>query len=124
MERKVTSVSELVKRVTERTGERRSALVEVDGVGVVKIIEPTPAIIDDAIKLGDEEGDVHVLAECIVEPSMKDAELLKALAVPTPHEVVKKVFPRRGDRATLARKILALGGYDGSGVKVIADLKN
>ena len=122
--RKIVSIAELMDRADAiKKRERRTAILEIVGFGSVKIVEPTKAIVDDSLKIEGEDGDAHLIAECIVAPSMKDPALLAKFGVPVADELVKVIF-RQGDRATMTRKILALGGYDGSGVKVIDDAKN
>lgn len=122
--RKLVSVAELMDRADAiKKRERRTAVLEIAGFGSVKIVEPTKAMVEDGLQIEGEDGDAHLIAECIVEPTMKDPALLAKFGVPVADELVKVIF-RQGDRATIARKILSLGGYDGSGVKVIDDAKN
>jgi hypothetical protein len=128
-EKQVVTVADLLARADElKKKDRKRKKLEIVGFGVVEIIEPTAAQMEDSLKLGADEGagsdgDAHLVAECIVSPSMKDPALLGKFGVPTPDELVKVLF-RQGDRAHLAKTIMSFGGYDGSGVKEIETIKN
>jgi len=66
-----------------------------------------------------EDNNVHIVLAGVVEPNLKAPELLEKYKVPTPAELVKKMF-LPGEIVDLSRTIEKLSGYR---IDTIEDVK-
>lgn len=89
--------------------------------GEITIRDCTIPIITDAAELGDE-GDRHIVYECVLEPNLKDNELQKAYKCVAPEEIVDKVFTPIEVHG-IARECAELGGIYNN-VKIVDTIKN
>ena len=120
----VISISDLIKKkesILKREKKKVEVYVEDLDANIV-IVEPNRGQVTDMMDRS-ENGNEFIIAECIEAPNLRDPELMKAYNVKTPVDLVKKLF-KHSTIATLSEKIVSIGGYDGSGIKVVEEIKN
>lgn len=112
-------IADLIRKAQERKQPKAHELEIASLEGTIKVQEPDRALCLDALDMGSD-GDMYIIYECMVEPSLKDPELHKACGCSTPLDVVLAVF-QPGEIARLSSKLIELAGYkDG----VVTDVKN
>lgn len=90
--------------------------------GVITIEQPDTVTIIDASKIDEGfESDKYLVYNCIVEPNLKDKDLLKAYGCVEPTEILK-IFDD-GEISSIARECMNLAGYNSS-VRVVEEIKN
>lgn len=123
-ETKKLSVSDLIKnadKIKAKKAETRDLYVKSLGA-TVKIVKPTRAVVLDSYELGEGEGNLYLTYECVVEPNFKDAALQEAYGA-TGYEVLDAIFDP-GEIDSIAKEIVGFGGYGGSAISIVEDIKN
>jgi len=88
--------------------------------GTITVETPDKVLVSEAV--GMDNGDEHLVYQCVKEPNLKDANLQKEFGCVEPMEIVNKIFDP-GEVPQIAQQIMKLAGYSDS-VKVVEDLKN
>ena len=117
---KVT-LAQLIDRAEQRKEnkvETKKFYVESLG-GYVIARKPLRHEIEEMVE--SEAGDELVVYECVVEPNLKNTELLKQ--VKRPLDIVGLVF-EPGEVSNLARKILSMAGYGSDSVEEVNEVEN
>ena len=112
-------ISDLIAKAQERKQVKIHELQVKSLDGTVKVQAPDRALCLDAMDMG-HDGDLYVIYECMVEPSLKDKALQEACGCTTPVDVVQAVFSP-GEIAQLSAKLIELAGY---GDGVVTEVKN
>lgn len=121
---KIATIDDLLKRID--TGYKlKKVVVYVEELNNnIVLQEPTRQMFMDLDSIEDgEQSDLHFLSQCIIEPRLNTPELLKSAGVPDVIELLKKLL-KHSTRQSLAKAAISLSGYDGSGVRVIEQIKN
>lgn len=87
--------------------------------------KPDTALLTEAYSMasdGEIDVDVYLIYNSIVEPNLKDSELIKAFNCAEPMDIVHKLF-EFGEVKQLSRIVSELVGY-ANGVKVVDKVKN
>lgn len=128
-----TSAKELLARKDQILGlKKKQANIEVKGVGVFLVDLPTPSDFEDAEVYYDahkneaRNSDVVLVYRQIVEPNLKDAELVAALAEATGHENVAgpwvlDALLKPGQIARMSRIFMEEAGYDVDSACILSD---
>lgn len=121
---KKITLEDLIKRAAEPAHKKATANLYVDSLkGTITIKEPDEATCMDALNMGGDKGNDYIIYHCVVEPNLKDADLRKAFGVVEPLEIVRKIFPKAGERAAISQICVEMAGF-GDSVKVIEEIKN
>lgn len=121
MSKKLT-VQELIaqrEKLAEKKSKTESLHVSsMDSDIVVKT--PTKALILEAQNMGQEDAtraDEYLIYQCVIEPDLKDKKLQEAFDCVEPMDIVGAIF-LPGEVASIAEKIMGLGGYSIGGVSI------
>lgn len=91
----------------------------LDGEIVIKA--PSKTLAAESAEM-EQDGDTHLVYECVVEPNLKDKELQTAFECTYPEEIVEKLFDV-GEISPIAMECMKLAGYLDS-VKLVEEIKN
>lgn len=76
----------------------------------------------DIMKLHQEDAEAYILLEGIVEPSLKNNELMTKYGAVTPIELIKKLF-LHGEIIDISREIEKLSGFRINTIETIDEVK-
>lgn len=117
---KLSDLIALADRKKSRQREQKHLYVKsLDGI--ITVEKPDRALCVDALDMDD--GDAYLVLECVVEPKLKESELLQAYGCVEPLEVVEKIF-EPGEISLISQELVKMAGYGDDIVKVVDDLKN
>ena len=117
---KLSDLIALADRKKSRQREQKHLYVKsLDGI--ITVEKPDRALCVDALDM--EDGDAYLVLECVVEPNLKESELLQAYGCVEPLEVVEKIFDP-GEISLISQELVKMAGYGDDIVKVVDDLKN
>ncbi|MDF2546146.1 MAG: hypothetical protein K0R93_1044 [Anaerosolibacter sp.] len=121
---KRVTLDELIKRALNKGNEPATKQLYVQSLeGVIVIEKPSKDLCLDALSEDDEgAADRHLVYNCVIEPNLKNPDLIKAYGLDRPIEIVDKIF-EPGEVAAISKECLAFAGYIDS-VKVVEDIKN
>ena len=92
----------------------------------ITIKKPERSLCMEAVQLTkDDNGttaDIFLVYNVVVEPNLKDKNLLKEFGCVEPTDIVEKIF-EAGEIMQISQVALELSGYN-SGVKRVKDIKN
>lgn len=96
--------------------------------GHITIQKPERSLVLEAISMDDdqeqkENADPFFVYNIVVDPNLKDQELLSAYGCVEPLDIVTKLF-EPGEIVQIAQIGMGLAGYNGKGVGLVKDLKN
>lgn len=117
---KLSDLIALADRKKSRQREQKHLYVKsLDGI--ITVEKPDRALCVDALDM--EDGDAYLVLECVVEPNLKEPQLLQAYGCVEPLEVVEKIFDP-GEISLISQELVKMAGYGDDIVKVVDDLKN
>lgn len=124
-EKKVLTVADLIERADEIKNKKpKQGRVFIDDLGAhVEFREIKVSVMDDAMKMDGQDGDCHIIAECLTKPDLRNPELLKKYGVLGTVELVKAIFKPAAIRF-LSRRIVDFSGYTGGTVGAVEEIKN
>lgn len=100
----------------------KRARVYVKSLGGEIIIKaPTKSLATEAAEM-ENDGDAHLVYECVAEPDLHSKELQDAYGCTYPEEIVEKLFDA-GEITPIAMECMKLAGYVNS-VKLVEEVKN
>lgn len=111
------------KILSEILGEK--ATVTIQSVDPQEILELSASGLDDdgnPIITKTLETNSLIVAAAVVDPPLKDADLMKHLGVATPAEAALKLF--KGEVNTIAAKVNEMAGFNVSTDEVDKEVKN
>lgn len=118
----MASLEMLMRRASNKT--RRTFEVEIKSLDntIIKVQEPTDDLIMDSAEMG-EDGYAYMLSELLVEPNIKDAQLLADMkkedsSINGYLDIVKKLF-RKSEISAVCNGVLAQSGYSEDNIKVL-----
>ena len=91
----------------------------LDGEIIIKA--PTKSLATEAAEM-ENDGDAHLVYECVAEPDLHSKELQDAYGCTYPEEIVEKLFDA-GEITPIAMECMKLAGYVDS-VKLVEEVKN
>lgn len=120
------TVTDLIKnkeKLEVKNGVEEEIYIERLGANVV-VKKPEYSFLTEVNELARDEGskidvDVYILYNTIVEPNLKDSELIKAFDCVEPMDIIPKLF-EYGEIRNLARMVSQLAGTS----NVVKKVKN
>lgn len=122
--KKLTTAEILGRRddFRKRNGLTRELYIPELGYSV-SFRKPTSEECRISFGMDDDVSDIYMLSECMVEPNLKDPELLKEFGcIDSPLDIVEKIFSA-GEIYNIALAIMKFTGYT-SQYDTIEELKN
>ena len=118
------TLAELIKRkeqVLEAKKSPKKARIYVKSLdGEIIIKAPTKSLATEAAEM-ENDGDAHLVYECVAEPDLHSKELQDAYGCTYPEEIVEKLFDA-GEITPIAMECMKLAGYVDS-VKLVEEVK-
>jgi hypothetical protein len=116
---KLIAEAENIKKKSAARATKDLYVKSLDGTIVIQ--EPDRSLCLDAMDMG-AEGDDYLVMESVIEPNLKDRDLLQTYGCATPLELIALLF-KPGERSKIAIEAVGLAGY-GDSVSAVEDLKN
>lgn len=120
---KSLTVADLIKnadKIKNKKKETRQLYVKSFEANIT-IEKPNRSIILDSYEMEENEGNLYLVYECVIDPSLKDEELQKEYGVKG-YEIVNEIFDA-GEVDSIAKEIVSFAGY-GDSVSVVDNIKN
>ncbi len=115
----VTTINELIAQRDEIKNKKKQIYEIETSVGTILAKVPTGGIIANAWDMPNNfEGNKYLVFENVIQPNLRDPELLKAYECFEPIDIVEALF-QAGEINKIAGKILEFANYNG---KVISKL--
>lgn len=122
--KKKLSVADLISnadKIKEKKKETKELYVKsLDAT--ITITKPERSTILDSYGMGEGEGNLFLVYECVVYPNFKDSQLQDAYGA-VGYEILDKIF-NAGEIDTIAKEIVSFAGYGDGSVSVVEDIKN
>ena len=118
------SMADLIAKKEDIEKAKKAKYDIETSIGTLTIKKPTAALVAEANELVDGIDD-YLIINSVVEPDLKDAQLLKAYGCLEPTDIVRKLFDA-GEIVALARTIMSTAGYNAGNLesKLHEDAKN
>ena len=122
---KILSPADLIVKLDKiKARKLKEAVYFVEELGGNIIIkEPTFETIKDSSEMNKDEADSYLVSQCIIQPELRNSELMAKFGAANPSELVKVLFKPQ-TITHLALSVISLGHFDGSGVKKVEEVKN
>lgn len=121
---KVLTLDDILKR-KEFFENRKNEVITLDIETLnclVKVKKTDITLYNECMSMDSPEGDKRLIYECMVEPNLKNTELIEAFDCFTPLDIVEKIFDPL-EIYSLTSAIIEVAGYN-SVSKVIEETKN
>ena len=76
----------------------------------------------EIMKLHQEDAEVYIVLDGVIEPNLRNDELMKKYGVITPAELIKKLF-LHGEIVDISREIERLSGFRINTIETINEIK-
>ena len=83
--------------------------------GTVTVQAPTPSLIEDVLEMKGGDGDKYMTFQSVIDPCLRDSQIMDAYGVSDPMELVEKLF-MPGEIAKISTECMKLAGYDAGSV--------
>ncbi|MFD2614498.1 phage tail assembly chaperone [Paenibacillus gansuensis] len=129
MGKKLTITELIAQKEQLKQKTKRTLTLHIESLqGEIVIEEPSRALALEAIEMAQDDmkremSDPFVVYNCVIEPNLKDPELLKAYGCVEPTDIVDMIF-KPGEIGAISGHALQLAGYGDGVKKMITDLKN
>jgi hypothetical protein len=102
------SIKDLIAKKETLTQRKKQKYDIETSAGVLTVKMPTRSHVADLLRLDD--SDAHLIIGYVVEPNLRDPQLLEAYGCLEPTDIVEKIFDP-GEIPAIGRKIMELAGY-------------
>ena len=119
------TIAELIGKKDEIKA-KKNALYELEtSIGDIVVKLPTSAIVADAWAMTNTmEANKFIIFNCVIEPNLKDKQLLETYDCLEPIDVVAAIF-QVGEISRMATVLMNLAGFNGEiGHKLHKEVKN
>ncbi len=119
------TIADLIARREEFKNKRKELYEMETSVGTIIVKQPSLKMIDEILKMEDgRQGDIDLIYESVVEPSLKDKDLQQAYGCVVPSDIVLMIF-KAGEIGPIASAIMKCAGFGKSiKYKVHEEIKN
>lgn len=117
------SIKDLIDKKEALEAKKKELFDFETSIGTIIVKKPTKTIVAESADR-EEGNDAYIIVNQVVEPNLKDKELLKAFGCAEPLDIVDKLF-EPGEVVSIAKAILKTAGY-GTDIKfeLHKELKN
>lgn len=108
-----------IKRLSEAAGEPVVFVLSgIDEDKIDEIGEMSTTVNGDNVKVDMNEVHLGTIVAGVLDPDLRDKQLMEHYEVKTPHDLVKKLL-LKGERVEIYNKISNLSGYDDNAVEEV-----
>jgi hypothetical protein len=102
------SIAELIEKKEAIEAAKKAQYDVETSAGVMTCKLPSRTLVMESLNLDD--ADSYIVVNCVVEPDLKDAKLLKAFGCMEPTDLPDKLF-EPGEVAAISVKLMSLAGF-------------
>lgn len=118
------SIADLIAKKEDIEKAKKAKYDIKTSIGTLTVKKPTAALVAEANEL-DDGSEEYLIINSVVEPDLKEPQLLKAYGCVEPTDIVHKLFDA-GEIVALSRTIMSKAGYNAGNLesKLHEDAKN
>ncbi|WP_251455280.1 phage tail assembly chaperone [Veillonella intestinalis] len=103
------NIKELIAKKEELEAKKSIKYDLVTSIGTITVAKPSESLVAEALDLSDG-SDEYLIINSVVEPNLKDKELLEAFNCASPFDIVGKLFDG-GEIVAISKAIMKTAGY-------------
>lgn len=118
------SIADLIAKKEDIEKAKKAKYDIKTSIGTLTVKKPTASLVAETNELEDGNEE-YLIVNSVVEPDLKDTQLLKAYSCIEPTDIVRKLFDA-GEIMALSRTIMSTAGYNAGNLesKLHEDAKN
>lgn len=119
------TIEELIAQKEALKGKRGQKYAFETSVGEIICKLPDAALVAEALEMTPSfEANKHIVFNCVVDPNLRDGDLLKIYECFEPADIIAKIF-LPGEITKIANKLLDLAGFKNRiTAKIYDEVKN
>ena len=118
------SIADLIAKKEDIRRDKKEKYDIKTSIGTLTVKKPTASLVAETNELEDGNEE-YLIINSVVEPDLKEPQLLKAYGCIEPTDIVRKLFDA-GEIMALSRTIMSTAGYNAGNLesKLHEDAKN